>query len=177
MTLTLFNHETLSIREFRSTASPFGHTYGGTTAAHGFRVKNVKGAFHLLFDLDLNDPAIDVRIPGVSRLPLLYGLHFAGTTTDQQYIVHPDRRVEVFGLKGQSPDHDLEVPDAFPESPISLEKTAFDPAKADDALSYLQVFGLDHLSESELEKAIAKAYNKWPGLDVDENWSIYKDST
>ncbi len=41
----------------------------------------------------------------------------------------------------------------------------------------LQVFGLDNLSESELDRALEIAYDDWPGLDVIEDWVVYKDST
>lgn len=177
MKFALFNHHSRGVYEGREKASPFEHTYGGTVDSHGIRIKNTRAPLHLLFELDLSDPAIDVRIPGVTRLPLLYGLHFTGEITDQRYIVHPDRSVEFFKLEGYSPDFGLEFPDAFPESPVSLERASFNPHKAEDALSCLQVFGLKHLSESELERAITIAYDNWPGLDVIEDWIVYKDLT
>lgn len=164
--------------EGREYASSFGHTFGGTVESHGIRVKNTKAPIQLLFDLDLSDPAIDVKIPGVNRLPLLYGLHYAGQVTDQRYIVHPDRSVEFFGLKRYSPDYVLECPDAFPETSLSLERAGFDSQKAEDALSCLQVFGLRHLPALELERAITLAYDKyWPELSERKNQFEHKDLT
>ena len=177
MTLTLFNHESVSVSESRNRSSQYQHTYGGTVDGHGIRVRNVRTPFHLLFDLDLRDPAIDVRIPGISRLPLLYGFNYSGTTTDQQYFVRPDKTIDVFGIDSSSPDFGVEIPASFPETPISFENTKYDPKNAEDALSQLQVFGLNHLPASELERAISIAYDKWPGLDVYEDWSVYRDLT
>ncbi len=177
MLLTLFNHSKRIVRDSKLAEGAFAHTQGGTLSSHGISIPELRTPFHLLYDLDLQDPAIDISIPNLDALPLLYGLHYMGTTSDQMYKVGPNRVITVLGHRELTADFDYDVPDSFPELRISFEIRQLDLSRAEDALSMLQVFGLDNLSESELDRALEIAYDDWPGLDVIEDWVVYKDST
>lgn len=177
MPLTFYNHSDRIVRDSTLAVGKFAHTQGGTLASHGITIPELRTPFHLLFDLDLRDPSIDIMIPNLETLPLLYGLHYMGTTSDQVYKVGPNRVITVLRHRELTADFDYDQPDSFPECNLAFETRQLDLSTAEDALSMLQVFGLDDLNESELNKALDIAYDDWSGLEVLEDWVVFKDLT
>ena len=61
MPLSIFNHQRLEYhREANPDAVDFGHTFGGDFASSGLRITNADFPIHLLYRLNLQDPALDI---------------------------------------------------------------------------------------------------------------------
>jgi hypothetical protein len=78
MPLSLFDHKKLV--HYRSTdgqPGAFDHSFGGDAASYGLKFVNANPPFHLIYRLDLNDPAVPVRLDDTDFLQLIYGFHYA----------------------------------------------------------------------------------------------------
>jgi len=58
--------------------SRFQHSFGGPSAHKGTTPRGHKQPLHLLYTLDLHDPAVGLRISGIQNLPLYYGFVYNG---------------------------------------------------------------------------------------------------
>lgn len=77
-----------------SVSSRYSHAFGGPLQAPLPRYAAVP--FHLLYDLDLRDPALDfLEMEGIDRLPFIFPLRYNGA--DVAYRVKPGGKVEFFG--------------------------------------------------------------------------------
>ena len=79
-------------------AGAYAHWFGGAPAHRGVIPPGREQAVHLLYDLDLNDPALGLasRFPGVSRLPLFNALQY--NCCDMVYRVVADDAIEIVGM-------------------------------------------------------------------------------
>ena len=176
MNLEFFNYRDRCVLDSFPGGGRFHHSAGGTAQDTWLRNSGLVVPFDLLFTLDLADPAIDIQIPGVTRLPLLYGMNYLDEP-EQSYQVINDNTVQVRDARrlkyNRVEDYGV---DRTPR-PIELIDRKLDLAKAEDALSMLQTFGLNELDEGELARAIEIAYSGDYPLDVVEDWIVYRDST
>lgn len=160
MPLSLFNHRSLSHFEEVNRVSQFGHTFGGRPADFDLTFSGIESPPHLLYRLNLEDPAFDVVLSGVRHLPLLYGFSYAHQDGVFSYQVHSDSEIEVISEADWPPDPDFpykNYPIEFPHQSIAFERRPYDPSVAEDALRLAGVFRLEHLSEAELKRAIQTA--------------------
>ncbi len=165
MPLSLFDHRKLRhYRELHAVSGPFDHWFGGRISDFGIRFVNVDDVpLHLLYSLDLVDPSVPVEIPGVTRLPLLYGFRCMSVDTTFIYRALNDTEVELIDPTLFSDDADIPYagyPRHFPASPISFCRERYDPTVAEDALALQGIFGLDGLSGSEMARAIQIAFSE-----------------
>ncbi|MEX2168888.1 MAG: hypothetical protein WD851_06240 [Pirellulales bacterium] len=154
--LSLFNHRKLKhYRETSEGADHFGHAFGGGFTSSGLRIVNADFPIHLLYRLNLDDPAFDIEIPGVKWLPLCY--RFVPLTGDTLYRVVSDTEIELISPIDEEADPAFPYPgfpSTFPSRSIAFARQPYDPTNAEDALSLLTVFGLDQLSPDEMKLAI-----------------------
>ncbi|MFN7894240.1 MAG: hypothetical protein ACK5OC_28390 [Pirellula sp.] len=176
MELTFFNHKKRRAYRSAPASGPARHLIGGSGEAVLYQSR-LSVSFDLLVSLDLTDPALDLEIsPNVGRLPLVYGIAYVGNHGAQRYNVLSDGTVKIADENALAPDGE-HVPSNKEERGIELVDCKFDLSRAEDALSMLQVFGLDDLSEREIERALKIAYSGRYALDVYEDWIVYKDLT
>lgn len=178
MPLSLFNPETL--RCFRETAGgdEFDHTFGGDPTAKGIRFVNVERPLHLLYRLNLADPAVGIELPGVAWLPLCYGFGYAAHHGEMIYRVINDSEIELIAPADAEFDPDFpyeNYPANFPESPLRFAAQPYDPTRAEDALSLAAIFGIDHLPEPEMQRAIQlvekeRLFDEWR-TEMFSDWS------
>ncbi len=77
-----------------SSSSGYSHAFGGPLHVPLPRYATVP--FHLLYDLDLRDPALDfLEMEGIERLPFIFPLRYNGA--DVAYRVQPGGKVDFFG--------------------------------------------------------------------------------
>lgn len=132
----------------------YAHTFGGPPDREGASPADCGGILiHLLHRLDLTDPAVPVRVPGVRWLPLYYCFDFR--VNDLGYrLVSDDRLVTYFPANECNvSDHESwpadDYPAAFPASPITVAAHPYDPTDREDAYAWAGVFGIDRLSKRD----------------------------
>jgi hypothetical protein len=166
MPLSVFNLSRFShYRSLDMTSCPFQHSFGGDPASFGLRFVNADPPFHLVYRLDLSDPAIPVHLEGVDHLPLVYGFHYAAFNGTFIYRVLNNLEIEIIEPAELNYDPDYPYaghPPSFPCSPIALQQVPYDRAVAEDALSLQGVFGLDGLSASEMARAVSICLSHHP---------------
>jgi hypothetical protein len=175
MPLSVFNHSRFShYRSVEGTSGPSQHSFGGDPALHGLQFVNVDPPFHLLYRLDLTDPAIPIHLEGVDYLPLVYGFHYAAFSGTFIYRVHNKYEIEIIDPAELTYDPDFPYaghPPSFPASPIALQQVPYDRTVAEDALALQAVFGLDGLSVSEMARAVSIA-RPWHSVsDIFSDWT------
>ncbi|MEO1529538.1 MAG: hypothetical protein AAFX06_29290 [Planctomycetota bacterium] len=177
MYLTLYNHSERGALEPRDVQGEYQHTRGGSAMESWLRNESLPLPFDLLFTLDLADPSVDLQIPGIKRLPLLYGMNYVEYSGDQSYRVTAEGTATILGSKNLTPNQGEPLIEAVAEAPVDFVDVGLDLSKAEDALKMLQVFGLGDLDESELQRALDIAYGDDYNLDVLEDWIVYREST
>ena len=129
------------------------HSFGGPLRYRGSSREDWGGRLlHKLFELDLTDPVVPLRLqlPGLTRLPLLYCFDFRVNRFGYQCV--DDETVHVLFWKKEANVSrreefpEPEFPEEFPERPISLRRIPFDPSSPGDAFELAGAFGLDGLS-------------------------------
>lgn len=169
MPLSVFHHSRFShYRSVEGTSGPFQHSFGGDPASFGLRFVNVDRPFHLIYRLDLSDPAISIQLEGADYLPLVYGFHYAAFNGTFIYRVLNNLEIEVVKPAELNYDPDFPYaghPPSFSASPIALQQVAYDRTVAEDALALQGVFGLDGLSASELARAVSIARSRYSRTD------------
>lgn len=110
--------------------SAYGHRFGGPVR-HEFMGPGSEGlCVHLLYSLDLHDPRLELKLPGVQHLPLYYPFrhHASGlayrvrTERTIQIITPPDEGVHRFWPYWDYPEH-------FPELPVELVPITYEEQK------------------------------------------------
>jgi hypothetical protein len=164
MPLSLFDHKlSAHFRERPNVVDAFGHTFGGEPSALGIRFVNLETPLHLVYRLNLADPAVAVELPGLKWLPLCYGFSYAAYDGTTIYRVLSDTEVEL--IVPDDPQYDphfpyVNYPTCFPQHPVSFSRQPYDPTIAEDALRLAAVFGVDRLPAAEMKRAIAIAEKK-----------------
>ena len=152
MSLTYFNLIQRKAFQPSSAASPFTHRIGGDSSEVMLQRDALSVPFDLLATLDLTDPALDrTRLPSVAILPLIYGIDYVGYHGEQRYTVQDDGKVEIANTNSLKSDGDHTPPWKPTAESVSLVDCDYDLSTAEDALTMLQVFGLNDLSEDELD--------------------------
>ena len=136
-----FNHETLQyFRGIDERSGPFHHIFGGTAADFGYRFINLEHPFHLIYRLDLSDPAIGVKLPGIDYLPLVYGFHYAEYGGEFTYRVSTNGEIAILKSTGGlswNPNFPYGGhPRSFPRRKLSLRQQAYDASVAAEFNSF-----------------------------------------
>ena len=173
LSLFLFSPKTHLVGEVERSgrAGKFGHTFGGTCEQFDLQIENTASNIHLVYRIDLSDPAIPLKSPSVNYLPLLYC--FAGQL-ECSYLVLPGNKVKILDPISDVGEPPFEVPRSFPPAVISFAKQHYDPTNADDVMQLKGVFGWDELSKSEKARALelARSLSSLTESDgIDENWT------
>ncbi|EGF27646.1 hypothetical protein RBWH47_00494 [Rhodopirellula baltica WH47] len=165
MSLTLFDHERRSIAiETVSSGSGDRHKFGGSLTDHAIIIRNVSNPCQVVFVLDTVDDRVPISVDGVRFFPLIHGFQFCSNGEEFVYRVLKDGEIEVISHTDEDFDDFFpygDYPDHFPELQIALRSEPYDSTKAEDALLYQGVFGLDDLSDSETLRAIEVAKKTW----------------
>lgn len=172
MSLSLFHVTTKThYREQKEGPNAHGHSFGGDPNTFGLKFVRVsplwrwlgwkfvalKKPLHLLYRLNLNDPAIPIRLPGITWLPLCYDFGYSAYDGKCIYRVVDDSCVELIWPEKPKFDPNFpypKYPSSYAQSNLCLEKVPYDAKQADDALSLAAVFGVDELPPAEMQKAI-----------------------
>jgi hypothetical protein len=185
MPLSLFHHKRLwHHREVVGQRNEYGHTVGGDLPSFGIHCENLQSPPHLLYRLNLADPAIDMDLPGIQWLPLCYGFAYAAYEGTFIYKVLSDSEIRVIAPHDAEYDPNFpyeNFPRSFSQQSLIFERQQYDPTVAEDALSLAAVFGVEQLSEAEMQRAIriveetSGLFREWggpgtPGKDFPD-WS------
>lgn len=118
----------------------------------------------MLHRLDLTDPAIPIKIPGVRWLPIYYCFDYRANALGYRLI--SEDKLETYFVKDEPnvsseeswPD-DEGYPLEFPRSDIAIGAVPYDPTQLEDAYFWSGIFGIEKLSkrnQSHVRKRIAK---------------------
>lgn len=158
MTLSLIDHATLSVfREKTGVADDFGHSFGGSPESVGIRFANIRQPMHLLYRLNLADPAVAVELPGVTWLPLVYGFSVHVYEGELIYRVVNDSEIQLITKLDPNwePEYPYDgYPMAFTKTSVSFAKQKYNPTVAEDALQWSGILGVEHLPDSEIQRAV-----------------------
>lgn len=156
--------------------SPARHKFGGTLTFEETR-EDCGFPIHLLYDLDLSDPLIDIKIPNVKRLPLIYCFSYENqrmevgyqivSETQLTFYFNPDERIELSSDE-RFPMKDF--PTSFPTIPVELKSTQFNPSNPEDAGKYFNVFGISKLSPND-QQAFLDGFLAWWNQFAPEPWT------
>ena len=102
-------------------------------------------------------------------------MQYVGNHSDQAYRVVSNRKAEITDHNRLTPDYEDPRIEATEEAPIVLVDVGLDTTVAEDALELLQVFGLDDLDESEMQRAISIAYSDQYNLSGYKEWNEDSD--
>lgn len=136
--------------------SEYAHTFGGPLQQKGTSREECQDlAIHLLHRLDLTDPAIPTRIPGVRWLPLYYCFDFR--VDEIGYRLISDDKLEMFfprddpnvSEKEEWPDDDY--PPRFRKRPVKVSPRDYDPLNIEDAFFWAGIFGIEKLKAHHRE--------------------------
>lgn len=99
----------------------YSHRFGGMCRHKGTRPKGQKHNVHMLFDLDLSDPRLQINsyYSRLKRLPCLNALQF--NCTDMVYRVESDRQIRIISL-GES-DSKWEADFPYQDYPLYFQQT------------------------------------------------------
>jgi hypothetical protein len=152
----------------REDATPT-HVFGGPPLHRGVVPPGCKRPMHLLFEFDLSDEELGLRIPGVTRLPLYYPFFHWTEAVGYRVVSETEIKVLTRGHQERDPDD--------PESPASAQlpfrsAEVFDPGfdllDPEFALSYTGIFPLDSLSKQDQKRmcaAMKQRYHELTGLE------------
>ena len=147
MPLSFFHHDSRThYREVTATSDSFGHTFGGDPSSHGLRFVNCE-PMHLLYRLNQADDAVNLQLLGVRWLPLCYHFSYAAYDGTLIYRVLNDMEIELIAPAEASHNPDFpyaNFPQHFPQAAIRFSKQGYDPTKAEDAVKFAALFGVDH---------------------------------
>src|SRR5262245_45899839 len=94
MFFAVFHQETRRIFiGTRGKKSRFGHSFGGAAEYDGLKRFKGQPPAHLLFRLNLSDPAVGINLPGVQWLPLLCAIRYGAC--DLGYRILSDSSVKI----------------------------------------------------------------------------------
>ncbi|QDV59017.1 hypothetical protein [Rosistilla oblonga] len=154
MSLQVFNYESGSVGS--STNSSGAHLQF-VFEDHACPIGST--AYDLLYSLDVNDAHIDIAVPGVTRIPLIYKVRDPDFS-ELAYRVASDNEIVIVGDKAPV---SLPCLDEQKSVKFGFKSEANDRSKADDALKWAGVFGLEHLSDSEMNRAVEIVDELWRG--------------
>jgi hypothetical protein len=148
MPLTIFHAESKRIfRAERGKVSPYGHIFGGEAHYRGMSAFEHQPPVHLLFRLNLDDPAVGLTLPEARWLPLLCAIRYGAC--DLGYRVVSDGAVKILHQSATTAWDGFPYegyPGRLPAEPIVLAEASYDPGNPRDALRYAGVFGYGALS-------------------------------
>lgn len=173
MPLSYFSHQPKQHWEDEiGKSGKYKHTFGGSLFEHGIEIPKASFPLHLIYRLDLSDPAISIDIPDVKFLPLLHAVTYA---CDCSYRVISDKEIELFDpLDKEHLYVAHEAPDKFPSAPTSFARQPYDPTIAEDALKLKGVFDWEELNKKEKDRALelVKKISHLTVKDgIDETWT------
>jgi len=145
------------------------HVFGGPPLHRGVVPPGCKRSMHLLFEFDLTDEELGLRIPGVTRLPLYYPFfHYVGAV-GYRVVSETEIKILTRGHKERNPD-DPEPGAAaqLPFRPAWICDPGFDLLDPEHALSYTGIFPLESLSRQDQKRmrlAMKQRYRDLTGLE------------
>ncbi len=157
-----------------SPAGAHAHWFGGTPTHKGAIPPGREHPVHLLYDLDLTDPALGLasRFPGLARLPLYNALQY--NCCEIVYRVVSDDAIEILAMeKPERSKWDANFPfdnypRAFPRTPIQVVPVATDviarcitPIAADGGADIVRS---DVLQDSCLFPRVGGRQFMWQGI-------------
>ena len=167
MFLETFHEDSKRVfRGERVPISPSGHAFGGSADYLGLTAFAAAPPVHLLFRLDMNDPAVGVTLPGIRWLPLLCAIRYGACNLG--YRVKSDAEVEILHQKERKAWAGFpckRYPEKLPTEPVAFREVAFDPGNRKNALSFAGFFGCDALSPDQLE-AVTRIVERGPPRDL-----------
>lgn len=107
----------------------FDHWFGGPPVHTGVRFRNSATPLHLVYSLDLRDPAVGVTWPLAPRLPLYYGFRFDGAQCG--YRVVNEHRITLLTEPGRLCDDFpyANYPREFPRIRVRTSPLQYEDAK------------------------------------------------
>ncbi len=169
MDIEFFDRPNLRIGRVEWSKNKYKHTFGGPAYHEGIIVPKLNRPAHLLLRLDLKDPALGFKFPGLRWLPIYFVFHSGRFC----YRVLSDERVEIFNMpfaKGV-PREIREFYDKFPvhlgEDRVSISTKLYDPHDVDMLVNYGRIFGGGMLKVKEKKQLKEYIEDEQPGLIFD----------
>jgi hypothetical protein len=176
MPVEIFDHDRIAIsRELPKADSRHQHYYGGSAEQYGLRFRNADPPCHVVYMLDTADELVTIKLPGVRFVPLVHGFQYSSNGGDFLYRMLNEKEIEVIAPAPPEFNPDFpysDYPSHFPQSAVSFEQRLHDQTTAESALEYQGVFGIDQLSKTEMNRAVAIARSTWHTEYFEDNdWS------
>lgn len=130
--------------------SRYNHTFGGPPQHEGVTPRGGKVPLHLLYMLDLADPAVGLNLPGLTRLPLYYGFVYGGSAVSYRLV--SDTKIRILEMNTPKAEEDFpyrDYPRQFGQRTVRLRKLPFNAKKPADIMKYSGIFGFDWIPEKE----------------------------
>ena len=134
--------------------SEYKHYFGGDPIHEGAKFRGAENPLHLVYCLNLADPALAAitKIPSVQWLPLYFGFQFDACQFG--YLVQSDNRIDVYHDTQQFVDDFPyeNYPPVFPRTPVRMEPLGYEEKKI-LAFAHLLTedcdFDLEQMSETD----------------------------
>jgi len=160
--LTIFHQESRRIiRGFRGKKSSFGHSFGGAADYSDLVAQEGQPPVHLLFRLNMSDPAVGITLPGKQWLPLLCAIRYGAC--DLGYRVLSDGEIKILYQEEAKAWNDFpydDYPEKLPIQLMSLNEEVYHPADPEKVHQYARIFGYDDLSPNQFEKLVRYVVKK-----------------
>lgn len=157
------------IATVKSGEGRFQHSFGGPHDRKGTSRDDCNGILiHLLHRIDLTDPLVPLKIPGMRWMPFYYCFDFRVNelgyrlvSDDELVVFFPDDDPNV-STSEEWPDKNY--PLEFPRSAIRVESLQYDPTIREDAYDWAGVFGISKLSKEDQRFIKQQVANRMAGL-------------
>lgn len=155
MPLQIF-HPTLRQVAYSVQPNPprYGHYLGGS--ADDLKLTPAPAVpLHLLFRINLEDPAIGLTLSGVKWLPLLCAIRYGAC--DLSYRVVSDSEVSILHLEQKEALPDFPTanyPASFEKLPIELATDGYNPDDPRSAWGFSAIFGTAHLNDDQKQQIV-----------------------
>jgi hypothetical protein len=137
----------------RSKKSRFGHSFGGATDYGGLKRFKSQPPVHLLFRLNMTDPAVGITLADLQWLPLLCAIRYGACHLG--YRILSDSAVKIL-YQNESKAWDgfpyNDYPDKLPEQSLILKEVKYNPNKPKDAYVLAGIFGSEVLTPRQFAR-------------------------
>ena len=159
MPVFLYDHASRSVfvGTISSDAGKHQHPFGGTAAQQGIAFDDPDPPLHFLFGLSVDDPIVRSIVPQCAEplVPVIFGFSYP---SEYGFVYrNVNSTIEIRSPRTLRYDPTWfgeQFPGVFPSRFINLEPTQPDLNDPIAALDFASIFGIDLLTETQLETAI-----------------------
>jgi len=160
----------------RGKKSSFGHMFGDPSEYSGLVAFKGQPPVHVLFRLNLRDPAIGIDLPHVQWLPLLCAIRFGACAL--AYRVVSDNKVKIIFQQEKKAWDGFPYdghPERLPPTSLRMKEGVYNADDPQSVLSCWGFFGISHLTQKQLEKVKRFALKKRIYDPEFSNWATVEE--